>query len=339
MTWVAAVAIAVLAFTILSLARRIVRGHFAKLAKSTAVVWDDLVIEVLVQTKQFALMVGSLYLGSHVLALSDRVVDVLQAVVAVTVLLQIGFWGTAAVQFLLEHQSAKRSNDGAAITSMKALTLVVRLALWSIVALLVLDNLGVDITALVAGLGVGGIAVALAMQNVLGDLFASLSIVLDKPFVQGDMIMVDDMIGTVEHVGLKTTRIRSLSGEQLVFSNADLLRSRIRNHGRRAERRVSLIIGVTYDTPRAMLQTIPAMIKQAVEAQEDTRFSRSHFNEFGDSALMFETIYYVTVPHYDRYMDIQQDVNLSVHEQFEANGIEFAFPTQTVHVVAESSVG
>ena len=318
---------------VLLLARGFVRGRFARLAKDTSVIWDDLVIEVLVQTKRFTLLVWSVYLGSQVVTLPDRITGVLQAVVAVTLLLQIGFWATAAVRFLLQYQTEKRSDDGAAVTSMKALTLVVRLVLWSIIALLVLDNLGVDITALVAGMGVGGIAVALALQSVLGDLFASLSIVLDKPFVQGETIKVDEMIGSVENVGLKTTRIRSLSGEQLVFSNADLLSSRIQNLGRRAERRVKLTIGVTYDTPRVKLQKIPAMMKQSVEAQESARFSRSHFYEFGDFALLFETVYYVTVPAYEKYMDVQQAVNLAVHEQFEADGIEFAFPTQTVHVV------
>jgi small-conductance mechanosensitive channel len=220
---------------------------------------------------------------------------------------------------------------------MKALIFVIRLVLWSVVALLVLDNLGVDITALVAGLGVGGIAVALAVQNVLGDLFASLSIVLDKPFVNGDFIAIGDLVGNVEHVGLKTTRVRSLSGEQLVFSNADLLSSRIKNFGRMNERRIAFSIGVTYDTPRETLRQIPEMIKRAVESEDEARFDRSHFKEFGDSALMFETVYYVLVPDYAKYMDVQQAINLSIHEQFEASRIEFAFPTQTLHIVSDAA--
>jgi small-conductance mechanosensitive channel len=200
------------------------------------------------------------------------------------------------------------------------------------VLLLDLYNLGVNITALVAGLGVGGIAVALAVQTILGDLFASLSIVLDKPFVVGDFLVVDDMLGAVEYVGLKTTRIRSLSGEQLVFSNSDLLSSRIRNYGRMFERRVSFDVGVTYQTPRDKLIKIPVIIRDAVEGQDKTRFDRSHFKAYGDFALVFESVYYVLGPDYNEYMDIQQAINLHLHECFEQEGIEFAYPTQTVFV-------
>jgi small-conductance mechanosensitive channel len=212
-----------------------------------------------------------------------------------------------------------------------------RLATWVVVLLLGLDNLGIDVTALVAGLGVTGIAVALAVQNILGDLFASLSIVLDKPFVIGDFLAVGDMMGSVEYVGLKTTRLRSLSGEQLVFSNSDLLGSRIRNFGRMAERRALFTIGVTYQTPREKLERIPQMIREAVEAQPQTRFDRSHFARYGDSAITFETVYYVTVPEYPVYMDIQQAINLRIHEAFEREGIEFAYPTQTVFLTKQTS--
>ncbi len=200
------------------------------------------------------------------------------------------------------------------------------------ILLLVLDNLGVNITALVAGLGVGGIAVALAMQTILGDLFASLSIVLDKPFVVGDFLIIGDLLGSVEYVGLKTTRLRSLSGEQLVFSNSDLLGSRIRNYGRMYERRVQFNIGVTYQTPRDRLVKIPQIIREAVEQQSDTRFDRSHFKEYGDFSLVFESVYYVMGPDYNKYMDIQQAINLHIHERFEQQGIEFAYPTQTLFV-------
>jgi small-conductance mechanosensitive channel len=198
--------------------------------------------------------------------------------------------------------------------------------------LLILDNLGIDITALVAGLGVGGIAVALAVQNILGDLFASLSIVLDKPFAVGDFIIIDDYLGSVEHVGLKTTRLRSLSGEQLVMSNADLLSSRIRNYGRMYERRIVFSLGVTYQTPRDKLKKIPGIIRDAVEAQDQTRFDRSHFKGYGSFSLDFETVYHVLQPDYNLYMDIQQAVNFAIHERFEAEGIEFAYPTQTLFV-------
>jgi small-conductance mechanosensitive channel len=198
------------------------------------------------------------------------------------------------------------------------------------VLLLVLDNLGVNITALVAGLGVGGVAVALAVQTILSDLLSSLSIALDKPFVIGDFLMVGDMLGSVEYVGLKTTRLRSLSGEQLVFSNTDLLGSRIRNFGRMYERRVAFNLGVTYQTTREQIRKVPAIIREAIETQDRTRFDRSHFKEYGAYSLNFESVYYINGPDYNQYMDIQQAINLTIHEGFEREGIDFAYPTQTL---------
>jgi small-conductance mechanosensitive channel len=200
------------------------------------------------------------------------------------------------------------------------------------VALLTLDNLGIDITALVAGLGIGGIAVALAVQNIFGDLFASLSITLDRPFVVGDFLTVGEVLGTVESIGIKSTRLRSLSGEQIVMPNSDLLSSRVRNYGRMLERRVVFATAVTYETPIDLLERIPRLIREIVEAQTDTRFDRSHFAAHGAASLDFETVYYVRSPDYNRYMDIQQAINLAVYRRFAAEGIEFAFPTQTVFV-------
>jgi small-conductance mechanosensitive channel len=207
------------------------------------------------------------------------------------------------------------------------------------VLLLALDNLGVDITALVAGLGVGGIAVALAVQNVLGDLFASLSITLDRPFVLGDFIIVGDYLGNVERIGVKSTRLRSLGGEQIIVSNADLLNSRVRNYGRMDERRVLFTLGVTYETPRKKLERIPAMVREIIEHQQHARFDRCHFAKYGDFALGFEAVYYVLSPDYNLYMDIQQAINFAIHAAFEDAQIEFAYPTQKLWMaqVAQTS--
>ena len=184
---------------------------------------------------------------------------------------------------------------------------------------------------------VGGIAVALASQNILGDLFASLSILFDKPFVVGDFIIVGDMMGTVERVGLKTTRVRSLSGEQLVFSNNDLLSSRIKNYKRMEERRVVFTLGVTYQTNAERLESIPGIIREPIAQEEKVRFDRSHFKGYGDFALLFETVYWVTEPDYNLYMDIQQKINLELFRHFEKQGIEFAYPTQTIHLAADQA--
>jgi len=196
------------------------------------------------------------------------------------------------------------------------------------VGLLTLENLGVNITALVAGLGVGGIAVALAVQNVLGDLFAALSIALDQPFVVGDFLIVDDFLGSVEYIGIKSTRLRSLSGEQIVISNSDLLKSRLRNYGRMSERRVLFATSITYETPLELIERVPGIIRKIVEAQPHTRFDRSHFATHAATSLDFETVYYVLSADYNRYMDIQQTINLQLHRELTELGVEFAYPTQ-----------
>jgi len=194
----------------------------------------------------------------------------------------------------------------------------------------------VNITGLVAGLGIGGIAVALAVQNILGDLLASLSIVLDKPFVIGDSIVVDSFSGTVEHIGLKTTRIRSISGEQLVFSNNDLLKSRIQNYKRMQERRVVFGFGVTYQTPLEKLPLINRIIREIIAAQPNSRFERVHFKEYGDSALNYEVVYFVMTPEYGIFMDVQETINLEIFRRFQEEGIEFAYPTRTVLIQKET---
>jgi small-conductance mechanosensitive channel len=174
------------------------------------------------------------------------------------------------------------------------------------------------------------VAIALAAQSVLGDLFASLSIILDKPFVLGDTITVDDLSGTVEHIGLKTTRVRSSSGEQLVFSNNDLLRSRIHNLKRMRERRVAFTIGVTYETPLAKLTGLSALLRDIVQAQPRVRWERADFKSYGDSALVFEVVYFVLDPDGNLHLDTQHAINFAIFEQFRRHGIEFAHPTHTI---------
>jgi small-conductance mechanosensitive channel len=205
---------------------------------------------------------------------------------------------------------------------------VARLLIFSFAALLALDNLGVQIKPLLAGLGIGGIAIALAVQTVLGDLFASLSITLDKPFEIGDSLLVDDANGTVERIGIKSTRLRSLNGEQIIISNAELLKSRVRNFKRMSERRYAFTVGVAYETPRELLAEVPAIIEAAVRAQPKTRFDRCHLLKLGDSSLLFETVYIVTEADYQLFADTQQAINFRLLEEFGERGIMFAYPTQ-----------
>jgi small-conductance mechanosensitive channel len=226
----------------------------------------------------------------------------------------------------------RMKQDAASVTTVTAIGFLAKLVLWTLVILLSLDNVGVNVTALIAGLGIGGIAVALAAQNILSDLFASLSIVLDKPFVLGDVIAIENFTGTVEHIGIRTTRLRSLSGEQLIFANNELLKSTIRNYKRLSDRRVVFTIDVTFETPHAKLAMIPGIIREAISAQQSVRVDRVHFKAIGTSGLVFEAVYFVVEPDYNLYMDIQQAINLAILERFEREQIEFAYPTQTLHI-------
>jgi small-conductance mechanosensitive channel len=331
--WLIAAAVAIIVYAGANIIRRLVIRQISALSSRTQNEADDLVADTLRRTKTYFLLFVSLYAASRVLELTEPMETALRFVGVIVVVAQLAVWGTVVINTLVQRQMARRiEEDAATATTINALGFVIRLAFYSILVLMGLDNLGFEIGPLIAGLGIGGVAVALALQNVLGDLFASLSIVLDRPFVIGDFIIVDDLAGTVEYVGLKTTRVKALSGEQLVFANSDLLASRVRNFKRMYERRIVFGLGVTYDTPRAKLEQIPGMIRAAVEAQEQVRFDRAHFLKYGAFSLDFETVYYVLVPEYNTYMDVQQAINFEIHRAFEAAGIEFAFPTQTIHM-------
>ncbi len=329
--WLIAAAVTIGTMIVLRLIEQVLIGRIEALARRTQTSIDDAVIGALRKTKLIYLFIVSVFVGSVWLSLPDDVRSIFARVTIVATILQAGIWLSTALQIWLENYR-KDEADGANRMTMNALSLLGRIALWATVLLLILDNLGIDVTALVAGLGIGGIAIALAVQNVLSDLFASLSIVLDKPFVLGDFIVVGDMAGSVEHIGIKTTRIRSISGEQLVFSNADLLNSRIRNFGRMTERRVVFSIGVTYQTSAEKLEQIPKLIQTAIDSQSRARFDRSHFASYGDSALNFETVYYVESSDYATHMDILQSVNLAIYRSFATEGLEFAYPTQTLFI-------
>lgn len=332
-TWLLALAISSAVFLLLGLLRYAVVRQLSRSEQQDGVSLWPVLLAAARRTKWLFILIVALFVGTVVIDLPSATRLSIHSIAIVALLIQAGLWGGAILQVVIEqYRQRQMDTNPASVTTLNVLNFVSKILLWSLVLLLVLDNLGVNITALVAGMGVGGIAVALAVQTILGDLFASLSIVMDKPFVVGDFLIVSDLMGSVEYVGLKTTRLRSLSGEQLIFSNSDLLNSRIRNYGRMYERRVVFNIGVTYQTPRDRLIKIPTIVREAVERQDKSRFDRSHFKEYGDFALLFESVYYVLGPDYNEYMDIQQAINLHVHERFEQEGIEFAYPTQKVYV-------
>lgn len=331
--WLAALLALAAAVAGLLAARLVLLRGLRRIARRTHNLWDDAFVATAHATRWWFSLLISLWIASRLLVLPQRVRETIDLIAILTLLLQIAVWGRAAILTYVETYTGRTVVETApSVTTVRALGFLATLALWSILILMALDNLGVDITALVAGLGIGGIAVALAVQNILGDLFASLSIVLDKPFVYGDFIIVDDLMGTVERVGVKTTRVRSLSGEQLVFSNSDLLGSRIRNYKRMRERRVVFSVGVIYQTPHAQLAEIPQLLRGIVEAQPDVRFDRAHLKELAAASLDFEVVYYVLSPDFNVYMDRQQAINLEIFGRFEAEGIEFAYPTQTLYL-------
>jgi small-conductance mechanosensitive channel len=333
--WAVAIGIAVAAYFLLVLVRLVVVRRLVKLAAHTENKIDDFVTDLLRrQTKTAFLLLFSLLIGAQFLELSETVDHVLSKIILIVVILQGAMWTIGVISFWITSTLERKKNEGDAsgVAAFTALRVVAKIIVWVGVVLVVLDNLGINVTTFVAGLGIGGIAVALALQNVLGDLFASISIALDKPFVVGDYVVVGEVNGNVEHIGLKTTRIRSLSGEQIVVSNNDLLNSRIRNFKRMEKRRVNFRIGVIYQTPHEKLVVIPTIVEEVFIAIENADLDRVHFASFGDFALHYEIVYFVAVPDYRTYMDIQQQVNLELYRRFAEAGIEFAYPTQTLYI-------
>lgn len=335
--WLIAACIFVAVLAALKTTQRMVINRLSKLAASTENQIDDMLVKMLKQTKILILIVASAYAASYVIMLKPSIEALWQKVIILVLIVQVGLWAGEGISFGLSRIMQKRiDQDTSSATTITFLGVMARFALWGIILLLVLDNLGVNITGLITGLGIGGIAVALAVQNILGDLLASLSIVLDKPFVIGDFIVVDSLSGTIEHIGLKTTRVRSLSGEQLIFSNNDLLKSRIRNYKRMAERRIMFNFGVVYQTSLEKLKMINQIVADIIERQENTRFDRVHFKDYGDSSLNYEVVYFVKTPDYNMYMDVQQAINLEIFRRFQDADIEFAYPTQTLFVQHET---
>lgn len=325
-----ALGIAAAVLVVLLALRELVVRWLGKRAERTATGLDDLVVNLGRRTQILVVVIVALYAGSLYLSLPFRQERALRGLAAVAVFLQIALWSSVAIDFWIARQRRKMDHDATSVALAGLLRFVAKLILWALLLLMALDNLGVNVTALVTGLGVGGVAVALALQNVLGDLLASLSIVLDKPFVIGDAITVDTLAGTVESIGLKTTRLRAVSGEQLIFANSDLLKSRVHNWKRMAERRVVLAFGVPYETPPDTVARIPALVRALVEAQDLTRFDRAHFKGLGASSLDFEIVYWILTPDYGAYMDRQQAINLGLLRAFEREGIAFASGSQTV---------
>ncbi|CAI2718605.1 mechanosensitive ion channel family protein [Nitrospina watsonii] len=329
--WLEAAIWTVLTLAILAFVRSRLQALFKKRYKNSKLWGDRLVQRLAEKTHWLFLLIIAVYVGSQKLPLPDDTMVKWGHVVFLIMLALVGVWGQNAILLWADQAyQKKKEKDASFATALGVIKFLILLVFYALLMLVALENMGVDIAALVAGLGIGGIAIALAVQKILGDLFASLTIIMDKPFVIGDFIIAGTDMGTVQHIGLKSTQLKSINGERLVVPNSDLLDSRIRNYHKLPERRQLFAIGVVYDTPAEKLERIPGMIQEIIEAQPETRVDRVHFKQFGPYSLDFEIVYWLLKGEYDFLMNTQQAINLALCRKFQEEGIEFAFPTQTI---------
>ena len=293
----------------------------------------DLIQGLARATRWYFLLVLAVYLGFLPIKLANRVRETLDQIFYLVVLLQVGLWGTWWFKHWAEFTFKQfKKTDSARASAIGILKILGQSVLWILLVLAGLANIGFDITTLIAGLGVGGIALALASQKILSDLFASLTLILDKPFVVGDFIITGETRGHVENIGLKTTRIRSLDGELLVLPNSDILESRIRNFKVMKRRRNLVTLGVVYQTPLEKLRKISDLMKEIIESYEEVKFDRAHFKEYGPYSINFEVVYFVKSPDYKVYIRYVENINLDIYDRFQKEGIQFAYPTQTIQM-------
>jgi small-conductance mechanosensitive channel len=325
-SWLLALGIFLVTFTVLPLVRRFLSAHRRNRAGETAGVHAavDLAAVLAGRTSRLFLWGIAVWLASRDLALNPRFEHWLTTAMVLLFWMQMALWTMRAVRFAIDQRRVRSTGPDTLLkSSMEVILFAAGLLVWSIAFLLALDNLDIQIRPLVAGLGIGGIALALAVQTVLGDLLASLSIALDKPFGIGDALSVDDVQGTVEHIGVKSTRLRSVNGEQIIMSNADILKSRVRNFGRLAQRRSLFTLDIHYETPVAALAAVPGAIREIIEATPNTRFERCHLLRLTPTAVQFETVFFVTQADYQAFADAQQAINLRILEKLRALDVAF----------------
>lgn len=330
--YIEAIGIFILVLILVKIFQLIVLRRLKKWAEKTKTTIDDFILNGIKKSIVPILYYSAIYFAARSLNLSDAVRSIFDVSSIVVVTIFIIRLITSTLDYSIKSYSIKQDAADQKAKQLKSISALARIVIWSVGLIFLLDNLGFDISAVVAGLGIGGIAVALAAQSILGDLFSYFIIFFDKPFELGDYIKVGDKNGTVEHIGIKTTRIRSLSGEQLVFSNTDLTSSRLHNFKKLQRRRKVFMLGVIYETPAEKLKMIPDIVKDIITEEEKSDYDRGHFKSFGDFSLNFEFVYYVLSPDYATYMDTQHNINMKIFNKFKEEGIEFAYPTQLVYV-------
>ncbi len=329
--------IAILTFFILLIIFKLVLmatlKELEKLSKKTKTDIDDFIVHILGNVKPSFFFFIAIYLSSSILTLSPLIHRVIFGLLIIALALQVILSLQKIIDFAVKKKLLNpKENNNDKEAAIKLIAQLIKISLWALGFILILSNLGVNVTSLIAGLGVGGVAIALALQNILGDIFASFSIFVDKPFKSGDFIIVGSDMGTVEKIGIKSTRLKTLQGQELVVSNRELTESRINNYGSMEQRRVVFSLGVVYETSADKLRKIPVIIKNIIQELSDTKFDRAHFKDYGDFSLNFEIVYFVLSSDYNKYMDIQQAINLKIFEAFSEQDIKFAYPTQVVYM-------
>ncbi|HVO74158.1 MAG TPA: mechanosensitive ion channel family protein [Ignavibacteriaceae bacterium] len=330
--YLTALAIFAAGIIIIKIFQKIVLYRLKKWSERTETKIDDFLIRGLESSVLPLVYYGILYFAVTTLEISPKVLNVLHILSSILITFFTIKLISSTFRFSFNNYIIRQDKGEEKQKEIKGITSIATFLIWGFGIVFLLSNLGYNVSAVITGLGIGGIAIALAAQAVLGDLFSYFVIFFDRPFEIGDFIIVDDKMGAVEYIGIKTTRLRSLGGEQLIFSNANLTASRIHNYKKMERRRVVFQLAVVYQTKAEVLKEIPLIVKRIIEIQKDIAFDRAHFASFSQSSLIFEFVYYVLSADYNKYMDIQQSINLMIYEEFEKRKINFAYPTQTLYL-------
>ncbi len=333
--YIISLSIILLSFVFLKIFATVVIHHLSKLAKKTETKLDDFIIKIIKKFFMPIFLIGSVYFGIIFLTVPGNILKVVNIIVLSFVIIFIIRLVIEVIEFLLRNYWIKSENTEAVSGTIKVLLPAIKVVVWTLGFVFLLSNLGVNISAMLAGLGISGIAIALATQSIFRDIFNYFVIIFDQPFIVGDYVVLGDYMGTIQQIGLKSTRIKSLSGEQIILSNSDISESRMRNFKRMESRRVACQIGVTYETGLDQLKEIPKIIEKVVNNTEGAKFDRAHFSIYGDFSLIIDVVYYVLSGDYAKYMDIRQKINFEIKEEFDRRGIEFAYPTQTIKIENE----
>jgi len=325
--WIVAVAVAILVALLFRLVQGLLVGRLSKATVRTATRINDVVVSVLRGTKaSFHIAVGIL-VGQHLVRVPASATGVVHVALTLAFTLQLGIWANRAANGVIAIWATGRDH-GHEATRAAGLGFLARLLIWSFVVLIALANFGIELSAVIAGLGVGGVAAALAVQSTLGDLFAGVSMYFDRPFDIGDFVGIDALRGTVIKIGIKTTRIQSIDGEELVVPNGEIAKARIRNFARMKERRILFRFGIAYESETTKVERAVEITRDIVGRREGLRFERAHFVALGTSSLEIEVVYHVLSPEYATYLEHQQAINLGLHRAFKQEGIAFSYSTQ-----------